>query len=74
MFYLPQEVAVIVVNVNRLHKDDASKSTEIFMGIWNTLYPDYTLNGSLRYTVTAPGKVYSGTGKRQLWTRVKGHL
>ena len=39
-FYLPQEEAVIVVNVNRLDEDNASKSTEIFMGISKILYTD----------------------------------
>lgn len=40
MFYLPHEEAVIVDNVNRLDEDDASKSTEIFLGISKILYPD----------------------------------
>lgn len=41
MFYLPQEEAVIVVNVNRLDEDDVSKSTEIFLGVSKILYPDH---------------------------------
>jgi D-alanyl-D-alanine carboxypeptidase len=41
MFYLPQEDAVIVVNVNRLDEDDQSKSTDIFLGISKILYPEY---------------------------------
>jgi D-alanyl-D-alanine carboxypeptidase len=41
MFYLPQEDAVIIVNVNRLDEDDESKSTDIFMGVSKILYPDY---------------------------------
>ena len=40
MFYLPQEEAVIVVNVNRLDEDDESKPTEIFLGISKILYPE----------------------------------
>lgn len=40
MFYLPHEEAVIVDNVNRLDEDDASKFTEIFLGISKILYPD----------------------------------
>jgi D-alanyl-D-alanine carboxypeptidase len=33
MFYLPQEEAVILVDVNRLDLDDQSKSTNIFLGV-----------------------------------------
>lgn len=39
MFYPPQEVAVNVVNANRLDEDDTSKSTELFMGISNPSTP-----------------------------------
>ena len=41
MFYLPQEGVVIVVNVNRLDLDDESKSTELFLGITEILFPEY---------------------------------
>jgi D-alanyl-D-alanine carboxypeptidase len=41
MFYLPEEKAVIVVNVNRLDLDDESKSTEIFLGVSKILFPEY---------------------------------
>jgi D-alanyl-D-alanine carboxypeptidase len=41
MFYLPQEEAVIVVDVNRLDLDDQSKSTEIFLGITKILFPEF---------------------------------
>lgn len=41
MFYLPEEEAVIVVNVNRLDLDDESKSTEIFLGVSKILLPEY---------------------------------
>jgi len=41
MFYLPQEDAVILVNVNRLDVDDESKSTDLFLGISKTFFPEY---------------------------------
>ena len=41
MFYLPEEDAVIVVNVNRLDADDQSKSTELFLVITKILFPEY---------------------------------
>jgi D-alanyl-D-alanine carboxypeptidase len=41
MFYLPQEDAVIVVNVNRLDEDDQSQSTDLFLAITKTLFPEY---------------------------------
>ncbi len=41
MFYLPQEDAVIVVNVNRLDEDDESQSTDLFLKIAKTLFPDH---------------------------------
>src|SRR5918997_1613818 len=41
MFYLPEEDAVIVVNVNRLDEDDESKSTDLFLAATKTLFPEY---------------------------------
>jgi D-alanyl-D-alanine carboxypeptidase len=41
MFYLPEEEAVIVVDVNRLDLDDQSKSTNIFLGVSKTLFPEH---------------------------------
>jgi D-alanyl-D-alanine carboxypeptidase len=41
MFYLPQEDAVVVINVNRLDLDDQSKSTEIFLGVSKILFPEH---------------------------------
>jgi D-alanyl-D-alanine carboxypeptidase len=41
MFYLPEERAVIVVDVNRLDLDDESKSTEIFLGVSKILFPGH---------------------------------
>jgi D-alanyl-D-alanine carboxypeptidase len=41
MFYLPEEDAVIVVNVNRLDEDDESKSTDIFLAVSKTFFPEY---------------------------------
>jgi D-alanyl-D-alanine carboxypeptidase len=41
MFYLPEEDAVIVVNVNRLDADDESKSTDLFLAVAKILYPEY---------------------------------
>jgi D-alanyl-D-alanine carboxypeptidase len=41
MFYLPEENAEIVVNVNRLNADDESKSTDLFLAITKTLFPEY---------------------------------
>jgi D-alanyl-D-alanine carboxypeptidase len=41
MFYLPEEDAVLVVNVNRLDADDESKSTDLFLAVAKILYPEY---------------------------------
>ena len=41
MFYLPQEEAVILVDVNRLDLDDQSKSTNIFLGVSKILFPEH---------------------------------
>jgi D-alanyl-D-alanine carboxypeptidase len=41
MFYLPQEEAVIMVDVNRLDLDDQSKSTNIFLGVSKILFPKH---------------------------------
>ena len=41
MFYLPEEDAIIVVNVNRLDADDESKSTDLFLAISKTLFPEH---------------------------------
>jgi D-alanyl-D-alanine carboxypeptidase len=41
MFYLPEEKATIVVDVNRLDLDDESKSTEIFLGVSKILFPEH---------------------------------
>src|SRR5215204_2142915 len=41
MFYLPEEEAVIVVNVNRLDLDDESKSREIFLRVSKILFPEH---------------------------------
>jgi D-alanyl-D-alanine carboxypeptidase len=41
MFYLPEEDAVIVVNVNRLDADDESKSTDLFLAVAKTFFPEY---------------------------------
>jgi D-alanyl-D-alanine carboxypeptidase len=41
MFYLPEENAVLVVNVNRLDADDESKSTDLFLEIAKTFFPEY---------------------------------
>ncbi|MBA4116705.1 MAG: beta-lactamase family protein [Rubrobacter sp.] len=41
MFYLPEEDAVILVNVNRLDVDDQSKSTDLFLAIAKTFFPEY---------------------------------
>ncbi len=41
MFYLPEEDAVILVNVNRLDEDDQSKSTDLFLAIAKTFFPEY---------------------------------
>lgn len=40
MWYLPERDAVIVVNVNRLDKDDHSQSSELFLKIAKALFPD----------------------------------
>lgn len=41
MFYLPEEDAVILVNVNRLDEDDQSKSTDLFLAVSKTFFPEY---------------------------------
>jgi len=41
MFYLPEEDATIIINVNRLDLDDHSKSADIFLQVTKTLFPDY---------------------------------
>jgi D-alanyl-D-alanine carboxypeptidase len=41
MFYLPEEDATILVNVNRLDADDESKSTDLFLGVSKTFFPEY---------------------------------
>ena len=41
MFYLPEEEAVIVVNVNRLDRDDESKSSDLFLAVTKTLFPKH---------------------------------
>ncbi len=41
MFYLPEEDAVILVNVNRLDVDDQSKSTDLFLAVSKTFFPEY---------------------------------
>ena len=41
MFYLPEEDTVILVNVNRLDVDDQSKSTDLFLAISKTFFPEY---------------------------------
>jgi len=42
IWYLPQEDATIIINVNRLDLDDHSKSTKIFLAVTKTLFPEYT--------------------------------
>ena len=41
MFYLPEEDTVILVNVNRLDVNDQSKSTDLFLAISKTFFPEY---------------------------------
>ena len=41
MFYLPEEDAVILINVNRLDVDDESKSEDLFLEISKTFFPEY---------------------------------
>lgn len=41
MYYLPEEDATIVVNVNRLDEDDESKSTDLFLAVTKILFPEY---------------------------------
>ncbi len=41
MWYLAQEDAIIIINVNRLDLDDASKTLSIFLLTTKTLFPDY---------------------------------
>ena len=38
-FYLPAQDAVIVVNVNRLDRDDQSHSTQLFLQLTKALFP-----------------------------------
>lgn len=40
MWYLPEEDAVIVINVNRLDIDDESKSTNLFLDISKVLFSE----------------------------------
>jgi D-alanyl-D-alanine carboxypeptidase len=39
-FYLPAKDAVIVINVNRLDKDDQSQSAELFLSLTKELFPE----------------------------------
>ncbi|MES2463120.1 MAG: serine hydrolase domain-containing protein [Armatimonadota bacterium] len=41
-WYLPEKDAVLVLNVNRLDEDDASKSTELFLLLTKLLFPGLT--------------------------------
>lgn len=41
VWYLPQEDATIVIDVNRLDLDDHSKSMKIFLTVTKTLFPEY---------------------------------
>ena len=41
MFYLPEKDAVIVIDVNRLDRDDKSQSTETFLSVSKLLFPEY---------------------------------
>ena len=41
LWYLPEENAVIVINVNRLDLDDKSKSSKMFEDITKILFPKY---------------------------------
>ena len=41
MWYLPALQAVMVINVNRLDKDDASKSGPLFDKLSKALFPEY---------------------------------
>ncbi len=40
MWYLPAKDAVIVINVNRLDKEDESKSTPLFLTIAKEVFPE----------------------------------
>ena len=40
MFYLPEEDAVIVIDVNRLDLDDKSQSSDLFLAIAKILFPE----------------------------------
>jgi D-alanyl-D-alanine carboxypeptidase len=40
MYYLPEEDAVIVIDVNRLDEDDRSHSSELFMTLAKVLFPE----------------------------------
>ncbi|MES2463674.1 MAG: serine hydrolase domain-containing protein [Armatimonadota bacterium] len=42
MWYLPEKDAVIVIDVNRLDADDASKSLDLFLRLSKLLFPEYT--------------------------------
>ncbi len=39
MWYLPEKDAVIVISVNRLDKDDQSKSSNLFFTLSRILFP-----------------------------------
>ena len=41
IWYLPEESAIIIINVNRLDLDDHSKSLRTFLLATKTLFPDY---------------------------------
>jgi D-alanyl-D-alanine carboxypeptidase len=41
MWYLPEKDAVIVINVNRLDVDDASKSDSLLLSVSKILFPEY---------------------------------
>jgi len=41
MWYLPEEKAIIIIDVNRLDKNDESQSTNAFLLVSKTLFPNY---------------------------------
>jgi len=41
MWYLPEEDAIIIINVNYLGEDDVTKSTTTFLLVSKTLFPNY---------------------------------
>lgn len=41
-WYLPEEDAAIIINVNRLDADDHSRSLDVFLTVTKTLFPEYT--------------------------------